>query len=549
MNHRTHIEKSTSKKYIKNPRLQFLKDELLEETTTQSIKAQILALSEVVSPFTVSSLRINKKPVPDPTLSRISGKPMSRKFLYQAACYHFGSWNKALKACNLKQVKTSHNKFWNKTKILESIKALKAANHPLNVRSIWRDRKRSTTNVLIKTTGKATTGSGLHDAARRYFGSWDIALEKAKVNVENVKEKPFWTKKKIIKAIKAIEREGISLNAGNIGRDCSYKTSKIFKAEFGKKRMGRSLYYGAYQIFGSWDRALIEAKISPVKVRKCNFVWKKKSIARILNILWEYEIPINVASIQNDRSMETNSIIFNYTGQIATGSKLFRLGLKNIGSWDSTLKFSGFKLSEVRRSGSPCERNKEKIITMIRSFYRKSFALNWKAITDHSHKMMYFIEDNFGSAISGRSLYSAAVETFGSWDEALWEAGLNPVEIRLRSRPYTTHLPVVSTQAEDTYHNDKRRISTFLGAAPQTPEEILHESETNSKLWSAVESFSHDEQKIIHKIFDSILNTHHYKNQEQLIQFILEDLNSKTEQSFTESDVKQIFNNLANKMN
>ena len=258
---------------------------------------------------------------------------------------------------------------------------------------------------------------------------------------------------------------------------------------------------------------------------------------------------LNAASIKNDRSMETNSIIFNYTGQIATGSKLFWLGLKNIGSWDSTLKFSGFKLSEVRRSGSPCERNKEKIITMIRSFYRKNFALNWKAIIDNSHKMMYLIEDNFGSAVSGRSLYSAAVEMFGSWDEALWEAGLNPVEIRLRSRPYTTHLPVVLTQAEDTYQNGKRRISTFLGAAPQTPEEILQENETKSKLWSAVESFSRNDQKIIHKIFDSILNTHHYKNQEQLIQFILEDLNSKTEQSFTESDVKQIFNKLANKMN
>ena len=288
------IEKSIPKKYIKNPRSQFLKDELLEKTTVQSIKIQILALSKVVNPFTVRSLGISKKPVPDPILSRISGKPMSRKFLYHAACYHFGSWNEALKVCNLEQIKTSHNKFWNKTKILKSIKALKAANHPLNIKSIWRDRKRSTTNILIETTGKATTGSSLHDAARRYFGSWDIALEKAKVNVENVKEKPFWTKKKIVKAIKAAERQGISLNVASIGKDCSHKTAKIFKAEFGKKRLGRSLYYGAYHTFGSWDRALIEAKISPVKVRKCNFVWKKKSIARILNVLWECEIPLNV---------------------------------------------------------------------------------------------------------------------------------------------------------------------------------------------------------------------------------------------------------------
>lgn len=521
---------------------------MLEGSTAQLVKTHILALSKVVSPFTVRSLGINRKPAPDPTLSRISGKLMSRKFLYQAACCHFGSWNQALKACNLDQIKASHNKFWNKTKILRSIKALKVANHPLNVKSIWRDRSRLTTNVLIETTGKATTGSSLHDSARRYFGSWDMALKKAGVNVENVKEKPFWTKKKIVKSIRAAEKQGISLNSANIEKDCSRKTSKVLRVELGKKQLGRSLYYGAYRSFGSWDRALIAARISPSRVRKRNFVWTKKSIARTLNVLWEHEIPVNSSSIQSDRSIETNSIIFDYTGQIATGSTLFWLGKKSIGSWDSTLKFSGFKLSEVRRSGSPCERNKEKIITMIRSLYRKDFTLNRKAITNHSHQMKHFIEDNFGPAVSGVSLYSAAVEMFGSWDEALWESGLNPAEIRLRSRPYTTHLPVTLTQTEDTYQNGRRKISTFLGAAPKNPEEILHENETRSKLWSAVESSSHDDQKIIHRIFDSILNVHHYKDQDQLIQFIIEDLNSTAEQSLTKSDVRRIFNNLANKM-
>ena len=521
---------------------------MLEGTTIQLVKAQILALNEIVNPLTMRSLGIKRKPVPDSTLSRISGKPMSRKFLYHVACYHFGSWNKALKTCGLNQIKPSHNKFWNKTKILRSIKALKAANHPLNVKSIWRDRRKLTTDILIETTGKATTGSSLHDAARRYFGSWDTALEKAGVNIEDVKEKPFWTKKKIVKAIRAAERQGISLNSASIERDCSHRTSKMLRVELGKKRLGRDLYYGAYRTFGSWDRALTEAKVLPSKIRKLDFTWTQRSIARILNVLWEYEIPVNSWSIQNDRSGETNSIIFNYTGQTATGSKLFRLGQKSIGSWDSTLKFSGFKLSDVRRSGSPCERNKEKISTMIRSLYRKDFELNRKTVTINSHKIMHFIEDNFGLAVSGMSVYSASVEMFGSWDEALWESGLNPAEIRLRSRPYTTHLPVVLTQKEDTYQNGERRISTFLGAAPKNPEEILHENETKLKLRSAVESLSYDDQKIIQRIFDSILSIHHYKNQDQLIQFILEDLNSTTEQPLTESDIKRIFSNLANKM-
>ena len=250
------IDPNRKRKYIKQGRVQFLRGESLEDWNPELIKEQIIKFHSLYKPFTIKLFRLYRIPTPDPILSKVIGKPSSRKFFHYAACYYFGSWVEAMKSCDLQPTRMSHNKFWNKSLIILSIKSLHSSDHPLTVKTIWRDRKRSTTNILRLVTGKATTGSGLHDAARRYFGSWDLALKSSGIEPESIKEKPFWTKAKIVKAIQAARASEVALNAQRIGKDCTTLTSKIIGKSIGKRRLGRSLYGGAYRIFGSWDRKI-----------------------------------------------------------------------------------------------------------------------------------------------------------------------------------------------------------------------------------------------------------------------------------------------------
>lgn len=226
-------------------------------------------------------MRSKYSPVADPVLSKFSGQATSRKFLYFAGCHFFGSWNSALRACNLEPVSRAYNRFWSKTLIIQCIKRLRQDGHPLTVFSTWRDRSHKTSRSLREVTGRATTGSALHDAARRFFGSWDNALLNAGVSLELVKERPFWTKKKIVRSIKILHKEGIALNTVRIGKDSSRLTANAIQRELGKKRVGRSLYGAAYRIFGSWDRALYEAGINPSLLRKRPFGWDVRQLARI----------------------------------------------------------------------------------------------------------------------------------------------------------------------------------------------------------------------------------------------------------------------------
>jgi hypothetical protein len=538
------IDRVSESKYVKGPRPAFLHGESIELWSKQRVMAAILKLNVETPLKTAASMRFKYAPVPDPILSNFADQPTSRKFLYFASCHFFGSWNSALVACNLEPVAPAFNRFWTKDLIIKCIKHLRQDGHPLTVFSIWRDRSRRTRKKLFEVTGKATTGSALHDASRRYFGSWDNALLNSGISLECVKERPFWTKNKIVRSIKILHKEGIALNTVKIGKDSSRETASMIQKELGKKRVGRSLYGAAYRIFGSWDRALYEAGVNPSLHRRKTFGWDVRQLARILNVLHDLQVPVNASSLSKDTSDQTASIIFDLTGQRERGTFLFRLANQKLGSWDSALKHSGFWLSDIRRSGSPCERNPEKVIAMIRMFHKNKIALNPSAMITHSHHMKFFVEQNFGAAVSGSSLMSTARTLFGSWDQALWESGLDVAAILRKSRPNTSNLPIVSYQVEDVKRDGEFGLSNFLGNPSKTPEELIDDKEKADCLQDAVGQLTSEDQDLADMVFDAILQIHHYKDQNQLIQFIVEHFDHE----ISEARVRRIFSQLASKL-
>lgn len=539
------VSSTTSRnKYVKRRREPFLTGEKIEDWGRERTAKAIQILHHKTTLNTMAAMRVSRRPTPDPVLSEFAGSPASRKFLYYAGCRFFGSWNSALKACGIPPIKTSYNKFWSKTLIAESIRRLHRDGHPLTVISIWRDRTRKTSRSLNEVTGRKTTGSSLHDAARRYFGSWDNALKHAGINSEDIKERPFWTKQKVVKSIQALHRRGVRLNTGRIGSDSSRSTSLIIRQAIGKKRFGRSLFGGAYRAFGSWDRALQESGIAPSSHRVNKFGWNIRQLARILNVLYELEIPINASSLRGDRSHQTNSVIYGCSGQIRTGSFLFHLGRKKLGTWDQTLKYAGFALSEIRRNGSPCDRDDEKIIQILRLIHQQDLALNRSAIMARSNQLKFFIETNFGPAVSGFSLISAAKDTFGSWDQALWGAGLDVSAIRLTSRPNSHCLPIVPHQIENVMRDGVFGRTKYLGSISKTPEQLLEEREQADMLALAVSGLKGEEKDVVDKIFDAILQVHHYRDQNQLIQFVAQHLGNE----ISEDQIRDVLAGLAERL-
>lgn len=512
--------------------------------TSQLVAQLILEMRRAKVPLSVRSLHLSRGAVPDRRLSKAAGRPISKKQLHSMACHYFGAWNYALESCGLHSSKSAHNRFWGHTLILDCIKHLQRAGHPLNVKSIWRDHSRATTSLLIEVTGRWTTGAGLYNAACRFFVSWDKALTRAGIPIDDIKEKPFWTKRKMIIAIQGLHQARIPLNAGFVQYDRSKETTQVIKNCIGKPRDGRSLIGAAYRTFGSWDSALKESGFNPSEFRARRFRWDKQSISKILRALHRSKVPLNVGSLSKDFGDETSRIILKTSGRKLQGRSFYNVGRRRLGSWDEALKYSGFTPSTIRKLAAQCEERRDQIIEMIQFLHINEYALNSTSVLRHSKKIQKVLEMKFGRAVSGYSVKNMAKRLFGSWDQALWEAGLNPNEIRRRSPAHTTNLPVVLYQLEDTKVDGERRKVKYLGAPPKSPDEILEERNASETLKAAVEGMADDDQELVERIFDAVLQIHHYRDQKQLIQYVTRWLGGDV----SEEKVSSIFAGLSKRI-
>lgn len=141
----------------------------------------------------------------------------------------FTSWDRALTAAGLDADDINRYRKWDRANILFELKARYKAHEPLNSGAIQRD------------------DPGLHAAAVRHFGSYDVALKGAKIDPVKVRERKRWDKSEVLKAIKAAKRAGKKLS-----------DSSIRKEE-------PALYGAAVRLFGSFTAARTAAGVKYVR--------------------------------------------------------------------------------------------------------------------------------------------------------------------------------------------------------------------------------------------------------------------------------------------
>lgn len=500
-------------------------------------------MSKAKVSLSVRSLNLQSDMRPDPVLSKIAKKPISKKELHELACIYFGTWGRALRAASLAHGAEAHNRFWNRDLIIECIKKLHLDGHPLTVTSIWRDRSRRTTRLIQELTGRRTSGTSLHEAGRRFFCSWDRALVAAGIDLLTVKERPLWTREKILIAILLLNESGVPLNPGFLQYDRSQKTAQVLASRF-KKGTGSGLYGAGIRVFGSWRAAMEEAGLDPGKYQKFRYRWDKRSVRKIIKALHRSRVELNGGSISRNISENAHAVVLRASGRRIQARHIYNLGRKYLGSWDNSLRYSGLAPGSIRKVSSPCRLAKDDLVNIIQVLHKNEFPLNPTAMDRESKKVRVFLDSRFHQATGGRGVKKRSKELFGSWDQALWECGLDPNAIRLVSRPRTTNLPIVLYQIEEVKVGGERRRTRFLGAPPKSPDAELEERDAKAKLESAVRQLGSEDQELAEQIFSAVLQMHHYRDQKQLIQFVARWIGG----AVTEGRVASIMASLARAM-
>ena len=142
---------------------------------------------------------------------------------------HFGSWKEALIGAGLAPEEIYRYRSWDDESILTEIRRLNDTGADLSSKKMDENA-----NPLIAT-------------ARRRFGNWGAAVERAGIDYSAVRRRRRWTREMVVKEIKELRTKGTDLRSGGIRHEHPALFAAACKPRF----------------FGSWTRAL-QASETPI---------------------------------------------------------------------------------------------------------------------------------------------------------------------------------------------------------------------------------------------------------------------------------------------
>lgn len=181
-----------------------------------------------------------------------------------------------------------------------------------------------------------------------------------------------WSKEKVIEKIRDRSERGLPLNSDAI-------------VHGDEPLMGAARRY-----FGSWGNAMREAGFDPEVHRKVSEPTKRWDKATI---------------IANIRELASRGVELNAHSVKRVDPKLVGAGTTHFGSWGKAIEAAGFDYEAVRKTAKWSE---DDVIATIQS----------------AHKANADLSDNTASALNP-GLYGAAYHYFGSWPNAVEEAGID----------------------------------------------------------------------------------------------------------------------------
>ena len=300
--------------------------------------------------------------------------------LYNAARRQFGSWKNAIEAAGLdydkiKELAVSKRiekvSKWSKQRIIDEILEMKASKENLNASYAHKYH------------------IALYSAAVKYFGSWKSAVIVAGLNYDKINlyaDRARWSKEKVINKILELNEKGESLNLKYVETNYSSLPSAAFRCFGGWK--------SAIKAAGlDYDKILEEAERKRIEKSK---KWSKAKIIEKIQELYKKGDDLSHEKIKSNNSA------------------LVSAARRHFGSWENAIQSAGVDYNKIRRE----ERwSKEKILGKIRQIHLAGKDLSAK----YSH-------DNYSS------LHWAAGKYFGSWGNAITEAGLDYETINLYSK-------------------------------------------------------------------------------------------------------------------
>ncbi len=207
--------------------------------------------------------------------------------------------------------------------------------------------------------------------------------------------------------------------------DPSGKSHAAIEQFLGFPKKTRVLYQAVVKEFGSWDEALLVAKIhieeSP-SVRGYKLITKDQVIEGI-QALDRALLPLDGDSLLIDTTGIVQATLQKVLGEGKSTEAFLKAAGERFGSWEKARKSAGIPTmtsAEIVKALRAVHALGEEVPLNAASMQREKVPARSQAIASA-----------IGTDYSNEYFYNMAVKRFGSWDAALRAAGINPDEVSL----------------------------------------------------------------------------------------------------------------------
>jgi len=188
--------------------------------------------------------------------------------LVSASAYHFGSYRSAIEKAGIVYDSIARRPRWTKGAIISLIKAARREEQDLH----W---------AAVTKRGDEVGKAAFASLQPRLFGSWDRALTAAGLDADEVNRYRKWNRESIVFELRARARDHQQLNSGALQLE------------------DPGLHAAAVRHFGSYDEALLAAKLDPQKLRQRRS-WSKQVVKDTLKSIQKDGQRLSDSAVRQD---------------------------------------------------------------------------------------------------------------------------------------------------------------------------------------------------------------------------------------------------------
>lgn len=308
-----------------------------------------------------------------------------------------------------------------------------------------------------------------------------------------------WNRQQVVDLIRMVAESKdpkIPMNSTSFGKQNSQAIKQLTGVS-GSRLMELALEH----ISPSWDGVLEAMDLNVLETKK-HIVLTPEQFATAVRALEREGIPVHGAAIQDDQSDASRAIIKKAIGSGITGAQVYWSGFSQNGrDWTKALRAAKLdpELIERRHHWDPAD-----MITTAQTLYREKVPLNVLSLFDPS--FADHIWEHCGIRVNGGTFYRAACNRFGSWDNFLRAAKLDPTQIR-RHFWRRGNLSTIPTQIEvQTDAAGNFGLNRLVGkSAPEPWKPLVEQDNWEILMRKFITNVSKADRVLASRILDEIL--------------------------------------------